>query len=118
MSVLFGMWYGRLPTYHGLQSMSVFSFANARTALLYDLAVIAPLMLRSASVANFPSRKPIWPNACGAIFGAYFAWIANISAESGPTFGSTLLNSLLIQSWPSNAGENCPAMNVFAIGVD
>ena len=37
---------------------------------------------------------------------------------SGPTVGSTLLNSLLIQRCPSNVGENWLDMNVFAIGVD
>src|SRR3954447_9831928 len=97
--------------------MSVFWFLSALTAALYDFAVIAPLMLMSALVANFPSMKPICPNACGAIFGAYFFRIWNISAESGPTLGSTFENSLLIQRWPSNCG-NCPAMKVFAIGVD
>src|SRR5438876_230653 len=117
MSQLLGMWYGRLPTYHGLQSMSVFWFLSAFTAALYDFAVTAPLMLSSAFVANFPSMKPICANACGAIFGAYFFRIWNISAVSGPTLGSTLLNSWLIQRWPSNSG-NCAAMNVFAIGVD
>ena len=63
--------------------------------------------------------KPIWPNDCGAIFGAYFLRIWNISAESGPDLRSRRgENSLLIQRCPSNAGENWPDMNVFAIGVD
>src|SRR5262245_3076280 len=97
--------------------MSLFWFFRFRTAELYDFAVIAPLMLRSALTANFASRKPIWANACGAIF-VYFWRIWNISAESGPTFGSMFENSLSIQRWPSNAGENWPDMNVFAIGVD
>src|SRR2546423_1257821 len=116
MSQLSGMWNGSLPTYHGLQSMSVFWFFRFWTARLYDLAVIAPLMLSSAFTENLPSMKPIWANACGAILGAYFFRIWNISAVSGPTLGSTLLNSWLIQRWPSNCG-NCAAMNVFAIGV-
>src|SRR5665213_3035227 len=118
MSVLFGMWYARLPTYHGLQSMSVLMFFRARTASLYDFAVIAPLMFIRAMVANFASMKPICPNDWGAIFDAYFLRIWNIRAESGPTVGAISENSLLIQRWPSNAGENCPDMNVFAIGVD
>src|SRR5438067_10672081 len=41
-----------------------------------------------------------------------------MSAESGPTLGSTFENSLSIQRWPSNSGENWLDMNVFAIGVD
>src|SRR5204863_9001553 len=49
---------------------------------------------------------------------AYFFSTWNIRAESGPTDGSTFENSLSIQRCPSNAGENCPAMNVFAIGVE
>src|SRR5512141_118765 len=98
--------------------MSVFWFFSALTAALYDFAVIAPLMLSSALTANFPSRKPICANACGAIFDAYFFRTWNINAESGPTFGSTFENSLSIQRCPSNAGENCEDMNVFAIGVD
>src|SRR6188472_1149643 len=79
---------------------------------------MGPLMLSSALVANLPTRKPICANACGAILGAYFVRIWNISAESGPTFGSTFENSLSIQRWPSKAGENWLDMNVFAIGVD
>ncbi len=75
-------------------------------------------MLSSAFVANFPARKPICANACGAIFGEYFLRIENISAESGPTFGSTFENSLSIHRRPSNAGENWLDINVFAIGVD
>src|ERR1035437_956840 len=117
MSVLLGMWYARLPTYHGLQSMSVFWSLRARTALLYDFAVIGPLTLSSAWVANIASMKPICPNDWGAMVGAYFLRTWNISAVSGPTVGATSENSLLIQSWPSNAGENCPAMNVFAIAI-
>src|SRR5581483_111211 len=97
--------------------MSVFWFLRFLTALLYDAAVIGPVMLSSAAVANLPSMKPICAKACGAIFGAYFLRIWNISAVSGPTDGSTFLNSWLIQRWPSNCG-NCAAMNVFAIGVD
>src|SRR5579862_7945552 len=97
MFVLLGMWYGMFPTYHGLQRMSVFCLTSPFTAMLYDLAVIAPWMLSSALTANFPSRKPICANACGAIFGAYFVSTLNISAESGPTFGSTFANSLSIQ---------------------
>src|SRR5450432_807271 len=97
MSTLFGMWYARLPTYHGLQSMSVLTFLSARTASLYDFAVIAPLMLIRAFVANMASMKPICPNDWGAIFGAYFFRIWNISAESGPTVGEIRANSLLIQ---------------------
>src|SRR6476646_4294947 len=118
MSVLFGMWYGRFPpTYHGLQSMSVLTFFSLRTSALYDFAVIGPLTLSSAIVANLPSMKPICANAWGAIFDAYFFRMSNISAVSGPTDGSTLLNSWLIQRWPSNCG-NCWAISVFAIGVD
>src|SRR5215467_11832626 len=49
--------------------------------------------------------------------GAYFFRIWNINALSGPTDGSTLLNSLLIHRLPSNCG-NCDAIKVFAIGVD
>src|SRR5689334_13992343 len=117
MSVLFGMWYGSaFPTYHGLQIMSVLMFFRLRTARLYDFAVIGPLMLISAAVANLPSMKPIWPNACGAIEGAYFFSIANMSVVSGPCFGSTRPNSLLIHRWPSKF-LNCPAMKVLAIGV-
>src|SRR4051794_21900690 len=96
--------------------MSVFWFFRFCTARLYDFAVIGPLIESSAFVTNLPAMKPIWANACGAIF-VYFVRIWNISAESGPTDGSTFENSLLIQRWPSNCG-NCPAMNVFAIGVD
>ena len=48
----------------------------------------------------------------------YFDRIWNISAESGPTFGSTFENSLSIQRWPSKACENWLDINVFAIGVD
>src|SRR5438477_11567820 len=108
MSALFGMWYGRLlPTYQGLQIMSVFTFFKLRTARLYDFAVTAPLAaaLSNASVENFPSMKPIWPNACGAMVGAYFFRIANISRVSGPTFGSMFENSWLIHRWPSNCGN-------------
>src|SRR2546423_15392510 len=97
--------------------MSVFWFLSALTALLYEAAVMGPLMLSRAAVANLPSMKPIWANACGAIFDAYFFRIWNISVVSGPTDGSTLLNSWLIHRWPSNCG-NCAAMNVFAIGVE
>src|SRR5512132_1598614 len=118
MSVLFGMWYGSaFPTYHGLQRMSVLTFFRLRAARLYDLAVTAPLTFIRAVVANFASMKPIWANACGAIVGAYFFRIASISRVSGPTDGSRLENSWLIQRWPSNCG-NCLAMNVLAIGVD
>src|SRR6188474_398640 len=98
--------------------MSDFWFLSFTTAALYDFAVIGPLMLSNAFVANFPARKPIWANACGAMLGAYCLRIANISAESGPTFGSTFENSLSIQRRPSNDGENWLDINVFAIGVD
>src|SRR4029453_13109860 len=117
MSQLLGMWYGRLsPTYHGLQSMSVLMFFSPRTALLYDLAVIGPLMLRRALVANIPSMKPICANACGAIF-VYLSRICSINRVSGPCDAGSRLNSWLINIFPSNCG-NCPAMNVLAIGVD
>src|SRR5665213_792246 len=87
--------------------------------MLYDVLVyVLLLMLSRALTANFPSRKPICANACGAIDGAYCFSTWNIRAESGPTFGSTFENSLSIQRWPSKAGENWPDMNVFAIGVD
>src|SRR5580765_7170762 len=119
MSVLFGMWYGSaFPTYHGLQRMSVWTFFRLRAARLYDLAVTGPLMLSRAVVANFASMKPIWPNACGAMLGAYFFWMASIRRVSGPCDASRSPNSLLIHKWPSNAGENSPDMNVLAIGVD
>src|SRR6478735_10676459 len=117
MSVLFGMWYGSLYAYHGLQRMSVLTFVSFLTAALYDLAVTGPLTFSSAIVANLPSMKPIWENACGAIVGEYFLRTASIKRVSGPTDGSRLENSWLIQRCPSNCG-NCPAMNVFAIGVD
>src|SRR6478672_6028880 len=118
MSVLFGMWYGRaFPTYHGLQRMSVWTFFRLRAARLYDLAVTGPLMLSRAVVANFASMKPICPNACGAMVGAYFFWMASIRRVSGPCDASSRPNSLLIHRWPSNCG-NWPAMIVFAIGVD
>src|SRR4029079_709787 len=97
--------------------MSGFWFFSFTTAALYDFAVIGPLMLRSAAVANFPFRKPICANACGAMFGAYCLRIANMSAESGPTFGSTFENSLSIQRRPSNDGEKRLDISVFAIGV-
>src|SRR3954453_20932953 len=98
--------------------MSVFWFFRPLTAMLYDLARIGVLALISAAGGNFPARKPICENACGAIEGAYFFRIANMSALSGPTFGSTFENSLSIQRCPSNAGENWLDMNVFAIGVE
>src|SRR3954452_15727000 len=98
--------------------MSDFWFASALTAELYDFAVIAPLTFRSAFVTNLPTRKPICAKACGAIEGAYFFSTWNISAESGPTDGSTFENSLSIQRCPSNSGENWLDMNVFAIGVE
>ena len=40
--------------------------------MLYDFAVIGPLTLSSAIVANFASMKPIWPKLWIAIFGEYF----------------------------------------------
>src|SRR5262245_23660523 len=98
MNVLFGMWYGRLlPTYHGVQRMSVFWFFRPRTARLWDFAVIGPLTESRAVVATFPPRKPICGNAPGAMLGAYFLRMLNISAVSGPTDGSTFLNSWPIQ---------------------
>src|SRR6478672_8698163 len=118
MSVLFGMWYGRaFPTYHGLQRMSVWTFFRLRSARLYDLAVTGRFAFRSAVVTNFASMKPICANACGAMLGAYFFRIWNISRVSGPTAGSRFENSWLIQRCPSNCG-NCAAMKVLAIGVD
>ena len=58
--------------------MSVFWFFRPLTAALYDFAVIGPLMLSSAFTENFPTRKPICANACGAIDGAYFFSTANM----------------------------------------
>src|SRR5580765_3177908 len=98
--------------------MSVWTFFRLRAARLYDLAVTGPLMLSRAVVANFASMKPIWPNACGAMLGAYFFRIAIIRRVSGPCDASSSPNSLLIHRWPSHFGENWPDMNVLAIGVD
>ena len=93
MSLLFGMWYGRaFPTYHGLQSMSVLMSFRSRTARLYDFAVIAPLMLSRACVANFASMKPIWAKPAGRSLGEYFLDLEH-QRRVGPDDGSTLLNS-------------------------
>ena len=75
-----------------------------------------PLTFRSACVANFPAMKPICANACGSIF-VYFLRIASISRVSGPCEASSRPNSELMNSFPSQL-PNCPAMNVFAIGVE
>ena len=112
------MWYGSaLPTYHGLQSMSVLMFLSFRTAALYDFAVTGALDVEQRLGREHRVQEA---HLGERLRGDLRVLLEDRRASAGcrgPATASSRPNSWLMNILPSNCG-NCSAMNVLAIGVD